>query len=60
MLSELGKRLDEHSENFHKARKKVKNTLERIKSRLSDSAEYISDLEDRMTKSPNQNYTIAF
>ena len=29
---------------------KVKNTLERIKSRLGDTAEYISDLEDRITK----------
>ena len=34
----------------------MKNTLERINSRLGDTEECISDLEDRITKSPNQTW----
>ena len=62
MLAELGKRIDEHSENFNKEVEDInepirteeynnwneKNTLEGIKSRLSNTEEHISDLEDRI------------
>ena len=58
MLNEQGKRIDWHSENFHKEREKkkkelknaiieVKNTLEGINRRLVDT-EKISNLEDRL------------
>ena len=62
MLTELGKRIDEHSENFNK---ELENTPKEpvraeeynnwnekhtrgINSRLSDTEECISDLEDRI------------
>ena len=62
MLAELGKRIDEHSENFNKEVEDInepirteeynnwneKNTLEGIISRLSNTEEHISDLEDRI------------
>ena len=62
MLTELWRRVDEHSENFNKElenRKKnpselrntiteVKNTLEGINSRLDDTEGQISDLEYRV------------
>ena len=62
MLTELGKRIDEHSENFNKKLENVKknqsemknkitemkNTLEGIKSRQGDTDECINDLEDRI------------
>ena len=56
MLTELGKRIDEHKENFNKELRKTqskiqnsiaekkKNTLEEMNSSLSDSEELISDL----------------
>ena len=34
---------------------KRKNTLEGMRSRISDIEEGLSDVEDRMLKSPNQN-----
>ena len=62
MLTELGKRIDERSENFNeelrKTRSKMKNsiaerkkkkpTLEEMNSSLSDSEELICDLNDRI------------
>ena len=62
MLAELGKRIDKHSENFNKEVEDInepirteeynnwneKNTLEGIISRLSNTEEHISDLEDRI------------
>ena len=70
MLTELGKRIDEHSEDFNKLEDIKKNqsalkniitemkiTLEGINSRLVIE-EHISDLEDRIveiTQPPNQN-----
>ena len=62
MLTELGKRIDECSENFNeelrKTRSKMKNsiaerkkkkpTLEEMNSSLSDSEELICDLNDRI------------
>ena len=62
MLTELGKRIDERSENFNeelrKTRSKMKNsiaerkkknpTLEEMTSSLSDSEELICDLNDRI------------
>ena len=64
MLTELGKRLVEHSENFNKALENirkiqselkntiinVKNTLEGIRSGLGDIDGCISDLKDRIMK----------
>ena len=59
MLTELGKRIDEHNDNFNKeliktqskiknsiAEKKKKHTVEEMNSGLSDSEELISDLND--------------
>ena len=61
MLTKLGRRMDEHSENFNRARKfkenqtklkntiiEIKTTLEGINSRLDDTEERISDLECRV------------
>ena len=59
MLTELGKRIDEHNENFNKelrktqskiqnsiAEKKKNHIVEEMNSGLSDSEELISDLND--------------
>ena len=59
MLSELGKRLYEHSENFYKELKKIQsemsnswklkqNMLEFMNSTLSYTEEYKSGMEDRI------------
>ena len=62
VLTELGKRIDVHSENFNKelenikktqsemknSTDEIKNTLEGIYGRLSDTEGHISDLEDRI------------
>ena len=62
MLTELGRRMDEHSENFDKELEnikknetelkktitKIKNTLQGLNSRLDDTEESISDLEERL------------
>ena len=62
MLTELGKRTNEHSENFNKEleciRKTqsemknsiaaIKNTRKELNSRLSDTEEHISDLKHRI------------
>ena len=62
MLTELGKRVDENSENFNKELEKkktsqlkntiteIKNTVEWINGKLGDIEECISDLEDRIIK----------
>ena len=64
MLTKLGRRMDEHSENFNKEVEytkrnqselkntigEMKNTLQGINSRLDDIE--ISDLEDRVVKLP--------
>ena len=65
MLTELGRRMDEHSENFNKELENIKrnqtelknrvteiyNTLEGINnSRLDDTEKWISDLEDRVVE----------
>ena len=64
MLTELGKRLDEHSENFNKELENIflkncqkwrknnwnENTIEGINSRLGDTEEHISNLKDRIIK----------
>ena len=68
MLTEWGERIDEHSENFNRklehmkknqsevkntiTKMKKKNILEGINSRLGDTEERISDLEDRMIETP--------
>ena len=62
MLTELGKRIDEHSDNSNKGLEHIlkkqselkntiiemKNTVQGMNSRLSDREEHISDLEDRI------------
>ena len=62
MLTELGKRIDEHSQNFNKQLENIKknqsevkntitemkNTLEGINSRWGDTQECISNLEDKI------------
>ena len=62
MLTELGKRIDEHSESFNKELENIrknqlelenkitemKTILEGINSRLGDTEEGISDLEERI------------
>ena len=64
ILTELGKRIDEHSKNFSKELEyikknqselkntitEMKNTLGGINSRLGDAEECVSDLEDRIMK----------
>ena len=68
MLTELQKRIDEHSENFKELENikknqselkniiiEMKNTLEGINSRLRDTEECIPDLKDRIRKLFNQN-----
>ena len=56
MLTELGRRIDEHSENFNKEKTYIrlraeednnwnKNTLEGINSRSDDIEKWMSDLE---------------
>ena len=72
MLTELGKRINEYSENFNKEPEntnhqselmntvtEMKNTPEGINSRLGDTEECLSDLEDRIeitqTKQPKKN-----
>ena len=64
MLTELGRRMDEHSENFNKELEnikknkselkntitEVKNTLEGINSRLDNTEEWISNLENGVVK----------
>lgn len=60
MPTELGKRVDEFNKNFKTDRKyffkkseqknniiEMKNTVERINSRLEDGEEWIRNLEDR-------------
>ena len=60
MLNELGRKMDEHSENFNRIRKYKeepnrneeynnwnKNILEGIRSTLDDIEEWFSELEDR-------------
>ena len=64
MLTDLGKRIDGHSENFNEELENIKknqsdlkntiteteNTLEGINSILDDTEEYISVLEGRIMK----------
>ena len=64
MLTELKKRIQEHSENFNKELENIKknqselkntitemkNTLEGISSRITEKEEWRSDLEDRMVE----------
>ena len=64
MFTKLGRKMDEHSENFNKHLEELKNkqtemndtitemknTLEGIDSRITEAEERISDLEDRMVK----------
>ena len=63
MLTKLGRRMDEHNENFNRVRKykeqpnKLRNTIievkitpEGIKSRLDNKEKWISDLEDRVVE----------
>ena len=62
MLTDLRKRIDKHNEKFKKELKYIKynqselkstitekkNTLEGMNSRIGDTEEHISDLEDKM------------
>ena len=62
MLTELERRLDEHSDNFNKELENIKknqselrnkiiemkSALEGINSRVGDTEEHISDFEDRI------------
>ena len=64
MFTKLGRKMDEHSENFNKELENIKedqseqkntitelkNTLEGINSILDDLEEQISDLKDRVVK----------
>ena len=62
MLTKLGRRMEEHSENFNKELENIRknqselkntileNTIEEINSRLVDTVEHISDLEDRIVE----------
>lgn len=71
MLTELGKKMEEHTKNFKKRNYKkesklmntkteMKNTLEGIKSRLNDTEEQIDDLEDRRVEIHNRTVKIFF
>lgn len=72
MITEFGKRIDEYSENFNKDLENVKKnqsqlknaiteikiTLKRIKSRLDDREECISNVEDRKMKISQSEHQI--
>ena len=72
MTTELGKRIDEYSENFNKELENVKKnqsqlknaiteikiTLKRIKSRLDDREECTSNVEDRKMKITQSEHQI--
>ena len=63
MLNELGRRLDAHNEKFNREKKKqtelkitmteIGNTLEGNNSKLDDTEEWISELEDSSGSHPS-------
>ena len=63
MLNELGRRIDKHSEKFNRELENIKKnqtaeeynnwnktTLEEINSRLDDTEEWMTELEDRVVE----------